>query len=120
MYVPFISSVLFFIHMVLFVNNVDTLFFNINADLSGHSILWLIAFLGRSKKMCIWYKLSIKVAILSHVFNFMYYKKFIDIYVYMNLGISIAIISLTITLFFIVTYRAGRTIHSACKHLERK
>ena len=120
MYVPFISSIMFFIHMILYVNEVQTIFYNINADISGHSILWLWAFYIRSKTMCKWYKLSIITAMLSHVFNFMYYKNMIDIYVFMNLGMSIAIVSIILFVFFLITYRTSKKIHSMCKDLEKE
>ena len=119
MYVPFISSVLYCINIYIFKENSEApMFLRYNANLSGHSIFWLQAFLSRSKNMCIWYKGAIILAIISHVINLMYYHGFVNISMYISISFSVTIISIISWLIFRVTYKATKTIHSECKRLE--
>ena len=73
LYTPFICAIMSAIHGVLFILDVDTLYYKISGELSGQSILLLIFVQIHSKRMCKWYKLSIYFLYFVHLINLMYY-----------------------------------------------
>lgn len=119
MYIPFISSFLYCVNVYMFyTKEFNDMFIRYNANLSGHSIFWLQAYLSRSKNMCKWYKGSVILSMITHILNIMFYHGYVDMSIYIALSFSIAIISILCWLIFRVTYKATKSIRSACKRLE--
>lgn len=119
MYVPFISSLMYCIHTYMMKEGIKgSMFYKYNSDFSGHSLFWLFVVYARSKRMCKWYRMSIKLAALSHLLNIMYYEGILGADMFLDCTLAIFIASVLCWLIFRITYKTTKSIRSACKRLE--
>ena len=121
MYIPFITSIMYGICMFIYYFDINSRYYNsYNADVVGHSFLWLQTVLSRSRNMCKWYKASIVTLMFTHLVNIIYYHGLIKLATYINTSIAIAITSTVFWLIFRITYKTSKAIHSACTRLEQE
>lgn len=111
MYTPFISSFLYCVHTKMLKSGTqESIYYYYNADICGHSLLWLWLVYIRSKKMCKWYKLSIITSGLSHFSNFLYYMGLFDYDMFLDVILSMFILSMLFWLIFMVTYNTAKKV----------
>lgn len=77
-YTPFICAVIAIVHGVMFLFKYKTTLYYLFSDWTGHSVLLLAYVWATSTRMCLWYKLTVYVLMLTHVVNTLYYYSIID------------------------------------------
>ncbi len=121
MFTPFVSSFLYVIHTFMLKEGVsESIFYGYNSNTFGHSIFWLYLVLIRSKSMCKWYKLSIKLSMAMNFMNILYYHKLISWIGLLDIALSFSIASIICWLIFISAKKVSKSINQACKHSRIK
>lgn len=120
LYTPFICSISSTIHGVLYINKVDTVFYWLASNLTGHSLLVLAFILIHSKRMCKWYKLSIYCLMFVHVVNILTRFELISRPDSIKMSILINLAALLFWLIFRVTYKTTNIILRECKYEEER
>lgn len=120
LYTPFICATISAIHGVLFLlGGLDNKFFLSLGNISGYSLIALCFIWIHSKRMCKWYKLSIKFLFAVSILNILYYiVGKIPVIFIMYAGVVLNIISVMCWLIFITTRNMSKAIRSACIHSE--
>ena len=75
---PFLLCIIAVIHALVYFGGYRGLFLYESGEMSGHSIIVIYIIKILTKSMCKWYKRSLNVLILYHVFNMIYYYVFFE------------------------------------------
>lgn len=118
LYTPFICAIIAIIHGVCYFLEINTRGIYVLGELTGHSILVLLFILYYSRKMCKWYKFSVKILMLLHVSNILYYMGIIPPKSVIYVSLVLNILALMCWLIFITTRNMSKAIRSACMHSE--
>ena len=122
LYTPFICAVMSAIHGVCFLCKVTDIFFlRIIGDFTGHSFLLLAFVWIHSKRMCKWYKLSIKFLFCIHILNLAYYEiGLVSEWALIYGGLVLNIASMMCWLIFITLRTVYKTVCSTHTDLEEQ
>lgn len=103
-YAPFISAIFSIYHASLFLFGIeDTKTLEVLSCATGHSILFTLALLGASRRMCKWYKLTCLCLLFVDITNALYFAYGLD----KNHVIYIILSAKTLAVFFFILYRVN-------------
>ena len=118
LYIPFITAVLVAIHGIAVVEEWDTKFFSIFQNIIGSSVLYYYYVLIHSKRMCVWYKLSIKSLMLISILNICTKLGLLNKTEMPKLIIILSVCSAILWVLFYKTYKCTKKVNQICKDLD--
>ena len=111
-YTPFICTVTVLLNGVLFLSGITELSaVYLMATVSGNSILLDLYILATSKRMCIWYKLTVVLLLMVQIWGLLYNHFDFKYSLYIWIVILLSLAGVLSFLIFRIIYRIMRIYH---------
>ena len=94
-YTPFISSITYCIHTYKLSEGIEECdFYFYNSEMTGHSIFWLIPIYAYSVRMCVWYRRTILLLMLTHPVPIFYKNGYLTETMFLDILFSLCFASI--------------------------